>query len=361
LKEGTYQVIALADKNKNKLYDAGEAIGFLGNPISIQQDSADFLTSRAKAGTVFIKKKIQSAWGYNRYILNDTFPEAYALALNDNGTLEILYETRNDTLEIYYKGVYDQQLEFVLKNGKTTFDTVNLSVPSKSKVDSSLDKVTGKPLFRFKKQVYGAKYDDVVLNFSLPLDSIDPSKCILASAKGKEVPVFTSENKNDRNALVTTFLPRYERRLMNVLAPEQTYTLTFLPGSIQTFWDKSNTDTLKGQFRTYAADETGNLQVKVTPPDSLHLFILQVLDSKEHVVREYNTLRNEQTVQFYNLIPGEYFLRLIEDDDANGKFSPGNPFKHQQPEAVWYNKNLLKILAGWDVESVWNTQQTEKK
>src|SRR5207248_2379482 len=79
VKPGTYQAIALLDKNKNMLYDAGEAVGFLNEPVSVNNDTVNFMISAAKAENVFVKKKNQVFWGYNRFILNDTLPDAYMI------------------------------------------------------------------------------------------------------------------------------------------------------------------------------------------------------------------------------------------------------------------------------------------
>src|ERR1700739_4757077 len=72
VKPGIYQAIALADKSKNKIYDAGEAIGFLNEHISINNDTVNFLLSVSDPEKAFVKKKNQVFWGYNRFILNDT-------------------------------------------------------------------------------------------------------------------------------------------------------------------------------------------------------------------------------------------------------------------------------------------------
>src|SRR6185369_8086245 len=89
---------------------------------------------------------------------------------------------------------------------------------------------------RAEKQTYGAKHDDVILNFSAPVRSIESDKCIFLRDTVSEAFKFTSENANEDGNLVTTYLPSYKRRLLAELAPQKKYTLVFLPGALESFW-----------------------------------------------------------------------------------------------------------------------------
>jgi hypothetical protein len=362
VKPGKYQAIALLDKSKNMTYDGGEAIGFLAAPVSIHNDTVNFSMSVAKADNIFVKKKIQSFWGLNRFVLNDTLSNVYAIPSKHIYSDNISFDSRNDTLEVYYKNLHDVNLELLLKKDKSTFDTVNLTIPSKTKIDSAIAKGLSKMSVRTEKGIYGAKYDDVVLNFSFPVKSITEEKCLLIMDTTKVKPVLTSENKNEEKTLVTTYLPQYKKRLMNNLVPQSTYTLMFLPQSVETFWGTFNKDTLKAVFKTFPADEIGNLQVKLVLSDSIKGYVLQLLKTNGAIANEYAGVnKKEIAVNFYNLLPGEYSLRLIEDRDENKKFSPSDFFKHVQAEPVWYYKKPLKVLAGWDIEAEWNMKSAEKK
>ncbi len=357
IKPGKYQAIALSDKSKNTQYDAGEAIGFLNAPVSVKNDTLNFLLSVSKSENIFIKKKNQVFWGYNRYILNDTFPEAYIITAKSVDGDNISFETRNDTLEVYYKGMHSVNLELRLKNNKKDFDTVNIFIPEKTRVDSSLEKGMKKISFLTEKTLYAVKHDDVILNFSLPVKRVDSEKCFLIRDSIKVKPVFTSENTNEENTLVTTYMPQYKKRLTNNLLPQKTYTLLCLPQSIETFWGTFNKDTIKVSFKTFSADELGNLQVKLLPEDSIRGYVLQLLNAKSSVVNEFAAVnKKEYKLNFYNLPAGDYLLRLVKDDDGNKKFTPAGFLKHTQAELVWYYNKPLKILAGWDIEAEWNTK-----
>ena len=369
IRPDTYQIVAIVDKNKSKTYDAGEAIGFINTPLIITgKDTVDFKMSTPKGNNSFIKKKIQSFWGYHKYILSDTMPDAYIILLEDSSKTpernadkdKIAYETRNDTLEVYYKDIYDTELKFEVKRNQSVIDTVKLEVPNQAKVDSTIKKNLKKINMSVNKATYGNKNDDIYISFSFPIEnSIDMDKCLLIHEDKTEKAILTAENKNENNNLVTTYLPAYKRRLLNKLQESKTYTLMFLPNSITTYWGNTNADTIKTTFKTYSNDDIGTLKVKLTIPDSIHYYVLQLLNSSEKVLAEYcGVVKKENNITFYNLPSAEYSFRFMNDVDANKKFTPANFTTHTQPEEVFIYDKLVKVPAGWDVETDWNITLT---
>jgi|ERR1700757_673649 len=364
IKPGTYQVVAVTDKNNNNAYDAGEALGFINSPITISgNDTINFMMSTPKSNRSFIKKKIQPFWGYNKFILNDTMPDAYILYMDKSlDGDKITYETKNDTLEVYYKDIFDTELKLLVKKDQTVFDTITLNVPSAQKVDSTISKNTKKVNVNPNKRMYGITNDDVFLNFSFPIKNIDLDKCSLIHDSISEKLLITTENKNENNNLVTTYLPLYKKRLLNKLLENKPYTIMFLPNSLTTYWGKMNADTIKTTFKTFANDDIGTLKIKLTFPDSLHNYVLQLLGANKNVLAEYSSSsKKENIVTFYNLTAADYSLRLINDEDGNKKFTPANLATHTQPEAVYLYSKLIKVPAGWDVETDWNFISSEKK
>ncbi len=362
IKPGKYRVMAVADKNKNRLYDISETVGFLNDKIEITRDTVDLLMSTTESDRVFIKKKLQPFFGYNRYVLNDTFPEVYMITEKSIDDGNYRYETRNDTFEVYYKELYDRKFDMVFKSGKEPFDTVQINIPGKASVDSSLEKGTRKLSVRTGRTAYSTKKDPVVLNFSLPVRSLNVAKCVLKRDTTGEKPVFTQEEANEEGNLVTTFLPVYARRLTNTLVPSSNYTLTILPGAIETFWGTTNRDTLRSMFKTIGVDELGSLQVKLILPSEVKSYVLQVLNEKGNVVKEaISANKNTNTHFFYNLPAGDHTLRLVDDADQSKKFSPASYLKKRQAEDVYFYDKTIKIPAGWDVEAEWKLNLKEKK
>jgi hypothetical protein len=53
---------------------------------------------------------------------------------------------------------------------------------------------------------------------------------------------------------------------------------------------------------------------------------------------------------FEGLAPGNYRLKLVYDDNANGRWDTGDVVKRLQPEKVFIEAKQFKLLADWEVE-----------
>ncbi|MEO8762433.1 MAG: Ig-like domain-containing protein [Bacteroidia bacterium] len=370
IKTGTYQIVAVTDKNNNHAYDLGEGLGFINKPLIITgKDSVNFIMSTPKSDKSFIRKKIQPFWGYNKYVLSDTMTDAFILLIEDSvketdrspDNDKLTYETKLDTLEVYYKDIFDTELKFLVKRNQTVFDTITLEVPKEAKVDSTISKHSKKIKINSNKIAYGISNDDVFFNFSMPIINIDLEKCSLIHDSTIEKPQFTIENKNETNNLVTTYLPIYQKRLLNKLVENKNYMLMFLPNSVTNYWGKQNADTIKTSFKTFAIEDVGTLKVTLVLPDSMYHYVLQLLSSSNNVITEYSSgAKKENSITFYNLAAADYYLRLINDIDANKKFTPANFATHTQPETLYLYNKLIKVPAGWDIETDWNILVPEK-
>lgn len=90
--------------------------------------------------------------------------------------------------------------------------------------------------------------------------------------------------------------------------------------------------------------------------------ILQLLDSRENVVKEEKTENGRSS--FYFIRPGKYYMRLIFDDNGNGKWDTGDYEKGIQPEQVSYYHHVLDLRAlfeytqeDWDINKPLNEQK----
>ncbi|MBL7884368.1 MAG: hypothetical protein JNL69_09885, partial [Bacteroidia bacterium] len=52
----------------------------------------------------------------------------------------------------------------------------------------------------------------------------------------------------------------------------------------------------------------------------------------------------------------KYKLKIIVDENNNGKWDAGNYIQHQQPEKVIYNSELINVRSNWDLELDWEVK-----
>ena len=83
--------------------------------------------------------------------------------------------------------------------------------------------------------------------------------------------------------------------------------------------------------------------------------VIQLLDPKEVVLREYN-LKSDTTLTIDYLSPSKYILKLYYDENANGKWDTGKFSEHRQPERVFYFGETIETKSGWDMEYTWNVE-----
>lgn len=83
--------------------------------------------------------------------------------------------------------------------------------------------------------------------------------------------------------------------------------------------------------------------------------LLQLLNESDKPVKEVNAKGNQAT--FHYVKPGNYYLRLIVDENDNGKWDTGDYATQRQPEAVYYYPKAIECKAKRDVQGTWNPRQ----
>ncbi len=90
--------------------------------------------------------------------------------------------------------------------------------------------------------------------------------------------------------------------------------------------------------------------------------IVQLLDPNEKVVKTEKCVNGR--CAFYFIAPGTYYLRLLIDENGNGKWDTGDFAKGIQPERVYYYPHKLDLMAlfeysqdDWDINLPFNEQK----
>lgn len=83
--------------------------------------------------------------------------------------------------------------------------------------------------------------------------------------------------------------------------------------------------------------------------------LLQLLNESDKTVKEVYAKNNQAT--FHYVKPGNYYLRLIVDENDNGKWDTGDYATQRQPEAVYYYPKAIECKAKRDVQGTWNPRQ----
>lgn len=78
--------------------------------------------------------------------------------------------------------------------------------------------------------------------------------------------------------------------------------------------------------------------------------IVHLINNKEEIIREINLNSYDDSSVFENLKPGNYYVRIIFDENENGKWDTGNFLKKIQPEKTFHYEEEIIIRANWVLE-----------
>lgn len=85
---------------------------------------------------------------------------------------------------------------------------------------------------------------------------------------------------------------------------------------------------------------------------------MRLFNDKDQLINERSvefslTSSAEKTMEYNNLVPGNYFIKVVEDANKNGLFDMGDYFLGIQPEVIFINSSPIKLLSGWEIENEW--------
>lgn len=107
----------------------------------------------------------------------------------------------------------------------------------------------------------------------------------------------------------------------------------------------AKTDTIR--FVTKQESDYGNVVLRFSNLDLTKHPVLQFVQGEE-IKNSYPLSATEWSNKFVN--PGEYDIRILFDDNNNGKWDPGDYAQKLQPEKAITLTQKLGVRANWDNE-----------
>lgn len=173
------------------------------------------------------------------------------------------------------------------------------------------------------------------LNFTNKIKNLDSTQIVLTDTNYNALPVSF---KIDSNLLIVT----------SKWAEDFNYRLIINKNAVTDIADSSlaKTDTIK--FKSKATADYGNVVLRFNKLDSASHLVLQFVQDEK--VKESFAITDRQWS--YKLFPpGEYEIRILYDDNNNGKWDPGSYTKKLQPEKVVALPKKFAVKENWDNES----------
>lgn len=188
---------------------------------------------------------------------------------------------------------------------------------------------------------------DIVLASPHPVKYIDPSAFIVYHSNDtlkKPLPVqFTQD----------TLVWRTYRLSYNWQG-ETTYTLEIDSAACENIYGITSRK-LNSTFRTRSEDYYGTINLALTGVESQVLVQLLENNDSEKVIQE-KIINENQTVVFDFLAPEKYRIKVIFDENKNGKWDTGSFQDIRQPEGVAYINEVIKVRSNWDNNLKWRLE-----
>lgn len=325
IKAGKYMLMALKDGNSdNKFQQKTDQIAFYKSFITVPTDSSytlrlfkeelDFKANRPQiAATQKIAIGYEGDYSKMKVRMKSETPSDFES--------RITKDEKTDTLYYWYKPKLEVD-SLILNISHTDFDKDFTVKIRKQKKDSLIIKGNS-----------GAIGIDQPFKITgnIPFVHFDASKINLIDKDSTKID-FTSEFDSISNTYALNFKKTYEN----------SYKMLVLPEAFTDFFDTKN-DTLNFNLTTRKASDFGF--ARFTLVNAKYPLIIQLTTDKGDVRAERYVTKPE-TIDFLDLQPSTYYIRVIHDANGNGKFDTGNYLKKIQPERVSHFKEI-EIRADW--------------
>ncbi|GAA4423697.1 Ig-like domain-containing protein [Pontibacter saemangeumensis] len=344
IKEGSYRVYALVDKNSNTFYDnEEERVAYLTEPIRIMPGTDSVLLQTVRIDT---KKPIllQREKYLDRFIANyNEGIQQFELKAMAGGADTLVHRLSADGKAVeLFKTVNFSGGKTILtavdSSGNITADTIEIAFEGKraKRITGAQLKVMNTPA----KGSYRAK-QPVTIVLETPV-SIKGNTLVtlMTDTVVLQQLTYPEQVRLDKTGTEISFnLPELNRRMKQVsvvldstaLVPTIGEPLTFTSISIP-IAEENGTGTISGAITTKSES-----------------YIVQLLNSEYKVVEEK---KNPQKNLFKDIEPGAYRVRVLIDENKNGKWDKGDPEMKRAPEKVYIYPEVIDVRANWERENI---------
>lgn len=340
LRSDTYKVYALKEQNADKVYQqSSDEVGFIKTPVVLKKDTQNLnmVIFKENARTFHINERRLNPDGSISMAFNQKLKDP-AITIIDPKEIDAAKKVRfskdGDSVKIWLNDLSFDSTKVSITDAGKLLQTVNFNRGKKETYTRNLvatDNIEGNLLNPNKPLKF---------HFPFPMVSADASKITLLEDSVAKTDFVLQKDSAD-------FLSYYFKYPWKA---NTLYDIKFGAGSFTAIFNTKNKEFTR-KFELAKADDYGTLQVKIVTPEPNKQYILEVVNEAKAVV---NTLiiSRDTTVSFTKYRAGKYFIRVIYDNNKNGKWDTGNVAEGVQPEKVWNEPKELSIRANWDRNEV---------
>jgi hypothetical protein len=351
LPDRKFRLYVISDQNRNGVYDgATERVAFSPAPVvPAAFDSAVLKLPMFREEVVkgFVKSAGSPLYGVGQVVLNRK-QRVLLKTVRPRDSMRLLVpdqQAEKDTVSFFYRDIQDTLKLSISFDSPSRTDTFNIAVPLFSK----------KRRIRPSTNIAAGKLTPGVpisLSFNAWMDTIRTDVRRIALLSKDDTLI------SDR-PLAARWRSVREFELSGQLKEGAVYSLKIDTAAFTDVQGLTN-DSSHAFFKYLAKQEFGNLTVNVLLPLK-QSYVCQLTNSQGNVVREEKLLpglasSSRRALVFRQLIPADYSLRVIFDNNSNGRWDTGDLMRKVQPERVFHHAKPLQVVADWETEEEVNVR-----
>ena len=372
IKEGSYTIYAFQDENKNFVAEyKTEKFGFKSLPINV--------VGKSERIPIFIYNEDLTELGLQRVRKKDSvFEVVYnksikSYTLGNKKLQNSLYD--NKTISFFKTFEVDSvlmEIKTVDKTNKNSLDSVYVMFNNETKA-----KINIKSSFNVSSQ----NIDDTVLYYietNVPLTNYQYQSNFYVDTILIPNNYYIDKNKKTNNNLiegklfmfvdsVINFIERKKENIINdsllfdndsIFKTTLSYyknlnlkKLTYKIGKDQLLTITG--DTLKDINQTFNVRESeyyGSLKGSISKKINEGNYIIELVSDNLSLILKNET--SSPRFEFYNIIPGKYFIRIYDDTNNNKEWDYYSITTKKESEKIYFFQDLIDIRSNWSVDDV---------
>jgi len=342
LKEDTYRIYALKEKNNDRIFNSDEEeIGFITDSFHLNRDTNNVKLAISKPVVKdfrLIDRKIQKNgtinFIFNKPLNNPSINVLVPENLNENKLIN--YSLKNDSASLWLSDMAFDSLKVELVENKTPLDTVVIRRSKNEKYDRDLiitDNLNSQKV---------NKITHIILNSTAPIKSANKANIVLTedSIPKTNFQLFPDSTNNQK------YIIRYAWRA------KRNYELELKDEAFLGFFGEKS-KIVKRKFTLDETENFGDIILKVHTPDTIgNQYLVQITNDKKDIIYESRSITKSEKLIYKQFPGGKYTIRIVYDINRNKQWDTADIENKKQPEKVWYHSKTVTVRPNWEQEEL---------
>lgn len=336
---GFYKLIGLKETDGNYLYSPGdELIGFPDSFVNASSENIN-LQIFNEVTKLHLLKAYSEFPGKAVVVFNAPADTVRIKLLTDTAKLNIYsysFSKEKDTVNIWYKNNFADSLSFYFDNYLLK-DTVTIRL-FKLTEENKGRKRTGMTILPGNSQT-------ALQHLHLP-HYLQITRPVATSSFDKII--FSEDSLLIKTKYEFTDSLHMQLNVNHKWKSKSKYSIFIPPGTFTDIYGIKN-DTIQFAFEAHGEADYGSIKMIFKKTDSIP-YILQLVDDAGSAISRQVSSSHDTIFELNFLDPRVYRIKLIRDENGNGKWDTGNYLKNIQPEQIEFYPERITVRANWDVD-----------